>query len=238
MNIAVCDDNKQMTENLKTTIEGFEDIPCLVFPFSSGEQLLKSVNSFDVIFMDIDMPGLNGIETARRIRQYDKQVKIIFLTSYSEYVGCAFGVHAFSYLLKPVKKDVIRRQLLEAAEYSRQEKPAAVSMEFSTLEGVVRLRLEEILYFEYLGREIRILTTGQAVYHMKGRISQLGAEMEPHGFAMPHKSFVVNLYHVKSVKGYEIRMMNEELLPLSQKKSTAFRQTLHGYLSNRIGGVK
>lgn len=237
MNIAVCDDNNQITEQLKAMIEGFEDIPSSVCPFSNGEQLLGSVNSFDVIFLDIDMPGISGIETARRIRQYDKQVKIIFLTSYSEYVGSAFGVHAFSYLLKPVKKDVIHRQLLEAAEYAQQEKTPAATMDFSTLEGVVRLRLDEILYFEYFGREIRIMTTGRAIYHMKGRITQLGGEMEPFGFAMPHKSFVVNLFHVKSVKGYEIRMMNEELLPLSQKKSTAFRQTLHEYLSSRIGGA-
>lgn len=237
MNVAVCDDNSQITEHLKTTIESFEDISCQVFSFSNGEQLLHSTNSFDVIFLDIDMPGIDGIETARRIRRYDKQMKIIFLTSYSDYVGSAFGVHAFSYLLKPVKKDAIHRQLLEAAEYSLYESAEASTKDFSTLEGVVHLRLNDILYFEYLGREIRILTTGRAVYHMKGRISQLGAEMKPLGFAMPHKSFVVNLYHVKSVKGYEIRMMNEEILPLSQKKSTEFRQTLHEYLSNRIGGA-
>lgn len=235
LKVAVCDDDKKLLQKMKKYIESCPDVECQASLFAGGQALLKSTEHFSVIFLDIDMPGISGMDTARRFRKFDKQVKLIFLTSYSEYLGCAFGVHAFSYLLKPASREVIWEQLKEASDYL-EPRQDPVLVEFSTTGGLLRLDTNDILYFEYLSREILIIASGNT-YHMKGKITQLLKRLEGLGFSMPHKSFIVNLFHVKSVKGYEVHMMNGDSIPLSQKKSTQFRQELHDYLAKRIGGA-
>ena len=78
------------------------------------------------------------------------------------------------------------------------------------------------------------MKTSDKTYIIRGKISVINDEMKKFGFEMPHKSFVVNLYNVKSTKGYDIYMMDESIIPLSQKKSTEFRRALNIYLSNHV----
>ena len=106
-------------------------------------------------------------------------------------------------------------------------------VELITNEGLVRINLNKIYYFEYQSRKV-LMKTNDKIYILKEKISDISSRMRSHGFEMPHKSFVVNLYNVKSIKGYDIFMMDESVIPLSQKKSTEFRKTLNIYLSNHI----
>ena len=76
--------------------------------YESGEKLVESDQNYDILFLDIDMDGMNGIETAKVLREKDKNVKIIYVTSYAEYVHYAFAVHAFAYLLKPVSQEQVK----------------------------------------------------------------------------------------------------------------------------------
>ena len=103
INIAICDDDLITLHNTKDLIEEYKIKEFNIKTYSSGEELLKSKREFDIIFLDIDMGGINGIETAKRIRVYDKQVKIIYVTNYTDYTSMAFSVHAFGYLVKPLR---------------------------------------------------------------------------------------------------------------------------------------
>ncbi len=78
---------------------------------------MESDQNYDILFLDIDMDGMNGIETAKILREKDKNVKIIYVTSYAEYVNYAFAVHAFAYLLKPVSQEQVKAQVQEASSY-------------------------------------------------------------------------------------------------------------------------
>ena len=118
----VCDDQKLVSEKIKEMILHGDENRYEVEVFSDGRALLNSGKTFDILFLDIDMPGLDGIETAKALRKSDKKVKIIYITNYGGFAGYAFGVHAFGYLLKPVKEPDIKRQLKEARDvYKRQE---------------------------------------------------------------------------------------------------------------------
>lgn len=229
--IAVCDDDKNITAKLKTAI--LEICPeNQVQVYHDGTKLLDSATAFDIIFLDIDMPGMNGIETAKRIRTKDKSVKIIYLTSYAEYVHYAFSVHAFAYLLKPFKKEMIEKQLMDAKEY-RQEPVESKIIRFETEEGMQDFAVNEIYYLEYVGRKVKMVTK-QGDFLIREGIHALAEQVEPYGFLMPHKSFSVNLYHVKIIKGYDIVMMNGDVVPLSQKKSSEFRSKLSGFQAAQI----
>lgn len=230
--IAICDDDLITLNHTKEVLENYNKKDLQIYLYRSGEELLKKEEKFDIIFLDIDMMGINGIETAKKIRVYDKKVKIIYVTNYTDYTSSAFSVHAFGYLLKPIKKEKLYEQLDEALSYMKEEEEECL-VEFITEDGLLRIDVKKIYYFEYMTRKI-LIKTSDGTYTMKHKISEISEKMKAFGFEMPHKSFVVNLYNVKSIKGYDIYMMDESIIPLSQKKSSEFRNALNIYLSNHI----
>ena len=234
MRIAVCDDDETAVSFLRELIESYPKQKLNADGYSSGEDLLRTGNIYDLIFLDIDMKGIDGIETARRIRIHDRKVKIVYVTSYKEYAGKAFSVHAFGYLLKPVKQEKIWKQIEDALLWQEEEAPEVKQVEFTAVEGLVRLPVDMIYYFEYQNRRI-YMKSKDTTYEMRGRISDIAGRMEEYGFSVPHKSFVVNLYHVKNIKGYEILMMNGEWIPLSQKQAVQFKEKLSLYLADKMG---
>ncbi len=229
--IAICDDDLITLNKTKEIIEGYSKKDLQIYTYKSGEDLLGSKEKFNIIFLDIDMAGINGIETAKKIRVYDKKVKIIYATNYTDYTSSAFSVHAFGYLVKPIKESELHEQLDEALSYMKEDEECLV--EFITEEGLVRIDIKKIYYFEYASRKI-LMKTSEKTYVIREKISVIYEKMKEFGFEMPHKSFVVNLYNVKSIKGYDVYMMDESRIPLSQKKSTEFRNSLNIYLSNHI----
>jgi len=229
--IAICDDDLIILNHTKEKIENYKIKDLQIYSYKSGEELLESEEKFDIIFLDIDMGGINGIETAKKIRIYDKKVKIIYVTNYTDYTSSAFSVHAFGYLVKPIKEKDLHEQLDEALSYIKEEEEFLIG--FMTEGGLVRIDVKKIYYFEYASRKI-LLRTSKKTHIIKDKISAISDKMKSFGFEMPHKSFVVNLYNVKSIKGYDIYMMDESVIPLSQKKSSEFRNALNIYLSNHI----
>lgn len=230
MRIAVCDDDKKASDIL---LEILQDCPSPIEKaevYSSGEAFLEAGKTYDLLFLDIDMEGMDGIETARKIRLRDKKLKIVYVTAYSEYAGQAFSVHAFGYLLKPVSKERVLKQIADALAYREEEQEKSPFLEFETSEGRTRLHPENICYFEIRGRQIKLAAENQC-YTMRGRIGELREKMSPYGFAAPHKSFVVNLDQIRNIKGYDIYMMNGDILPLSQKKAVAFKEELGRFLA-------
>lgn len=161
----------------------------------------------------------------------DRETKIIYLTAYRDYAAGAFGVHAFQYLLKPVNKGGLWKVLDEVFRYIGSPRRKAV-LDFHTAEGMVCLAAEEIYFFEYIGRKIRIVADKE--YFMAGRIGRVYERVQPLGFSMPHKSFVVNMIHVKNVKNQQIYMDNGMEVPLSQKKMKSWKEELTVYLAERL----
>ena len=236
--IAVCDDEEAVSEQVKNLITEWNpsvDVVC----FSSGEALLENYQSYEAVFLDIDMAGMNGIETGKAIRRMDKDTKIVYLTAYRDYVSGAFGVHAFQYLLKPINKKAIWNVLEEIFRYMRSAEKKII-LDFHTVDGALCLLVESIYFFEYENRKIRIVTDKEQ-YYMADKIGNVAKRMAEFGFSMPHQSFVVNMFHVKNVKNQQIFLDNGMEIPLSQKKQKIWKQELMGYLSRRMegrGGMK
>lgn len=231
--IAVCDDEEAVSAQVKELITEWNpsvDVVC----FSSGEELLENYQSYEAVFLDIDMAGMNGIETGKAIRKMDKDTKIVYLTAYRDYVSGAFGVHAFQYLLKPVNKKAIWNVLEEIFRYTKAAEKKII-LDFHTVDGSLCLPVERIYFFEYENRKIRIVTDEEQ-YYMSDKIGNVAKRMAEFGFSMPHQSFVVNMFHVKNVKNQQIFLDNGMDIPLSQKKQKIWRQELMEYLSRRLEG--
>ncbi|CEK37960.1 LytR/AlgR family response regulator transcription factor [Paraclostridium sordellii] len=230
INIAICDDEINIINKTKKLIQDYDKEDIDIYVYESGEELINSDKEFHIIFLDIDMKGLDGIETAKKLRKYDKKVKIIYVTNYTDYTYSAFSVHAFGYLVKPLNKKELHNQLDEALSYTEE---ISKNLEFITSDGVIRIDTNSIYYFEYEQRKV-IMKTIDKNYVLKKKISEIGKDIQDYGFEMPHKSFVVNLYNIKTIKGYDVHMMDGSVIPLSQKKSSQFRDSLNRYLSKYI----
>lgn len=231
--IAVCDDEEAVSAQVKELITEWNpsvDVVC----FSSGDELLENYQSYEAVFLDIDMAGMNGIETGKAIRKMDKDTKIVYLTAYRDYVSGAFGVHAFQYLLKPVNKKAIWNVLEEIFRYTKSAEKKII-LDFHTVDGSLCLPVERIYFFEYENRKIRIVTDDEQ-YYMADKIGNVAKRMAEFGFSMPHQSFVVNMFHVKNVKNQQIFLDNGMEIPLSQKKQKIWKQELMEYLSRRLEG--
>lgn len=225
MKIALCDDEFAILEELSALLKDMgHEVDC----FHDPRQLLDK--KYPLYFLDIGMEEMNGIETGNRLRQTFPNCCIVYLTNFDDYRAQAFGVHAFDYLKKPIQKADIERVLQDVKRMATQEE---VLCSFHTKDGVLQLPVDDILYFEFLGRNV-ILHTLKHEYIMNKSLHEIVEEMKVYDFVMPHKSFCINLKHVKLLKGYDITMINGDLIPLSQKRSTGFRNELNDYLYRQI----
>ena len=155
MKIAICDDEKSARDILLQMLSEYPDSFSCLDTYESGEAFLETHKNYDLLFLDIDMKGMDGIETARKIRLKDKKLKIVYVTAYREYAGKAFSVHAFGYLLKPVKKEKLFAQIEDAKSYREEEKQEEEPLEFVTTEGRVLLRSGDIYYFEFWNLKLK-----------------------------------------------------------------------------------
>lgn len=236
--VAICDDDKQICSKLIAIVkEYFADIgrPVWVAEFTSGLKLLKANIRFDVIFLDIDMPGLNGIETAKKLRNWDVNSKIVYVTNYSKYASCAYKVHAFDYVEKPVRENRIFNVLKEVIHYldnSIEKQKFA----FTTEKGVLTLELDDIYYFEYMSRRV-LINTSQGEYIVTYSLKELYEKFNKYNFESPHKSFIINMLHIKRIKGFDILMENGGTIPLAQKRAVGFKAKFNDFLQSTFDKI-
>lgn len=216
LNLVICDDEKVLRNDLRKVLET-ELALCgeefCVAEFDCGEALLRGIRGsvFDVIFLDIEMKGLDGVETAREIRRLTSAPEIVFVTSYPDFVFQGYEVQALNYILKPYHKDKIVSVLHTAMERlgKNREKYYMVEQQGQT----VRLALGQTKYFFSDRRSVSAVTDGER-YTFYGKLSELETEL-PDNFIRIHNRYLVNLKHVRAVQGNKVILADEEL-PISR----------------------
>lgn len=226
--IAICDDEKRQREevgqmllalSVKTGID-FE-----VLSFESGEQLIthykSEANPFHVLILDVEMNGLNGIQTARRLREMKRhQEQIIFLTSYAEYMLESFDVVTYQYLIKPIEPDVFDSKMLKLCNYL-QERTQDILIIKSAHEEIV-LRQEDIIAIEAAKsltvKSRLIFTTVHNVCEGRGLISRYAEALKDNRFLQIHRSILINLVHVHKFSGGKVVMSNGIEFPIGRSK--------------------
>jgi DNA-binding LytR/AlgR family response regulator len=238
LKIAICDDDKTCVEALRDYIKEYSEsnqTRIQTTMFTSGKLLITCKKVFHVIFLDIDMVGMNGLEIAKEIRKSDTSVKIVYVTGYSEYRSLAFSVHAFDYIDKPISKEAIFHIMDEVIHYSEPRNEDIQEIKFSFREGIKTFKVKEILYFEYTNRKVALHTlSGETIWLPGEKISNIAKRMEIYNFAVPHKSFAVNLLQVDYIKGYDVFLVDGTVIPLSQNNSKIFRKKVDAFLKRLV----
>ncbi len=236
LSIAVCDDEVieccNMAKRIKEIMEEIK-MPCIIRQFQSGGELLQTLESFDVVFLDIIMRELDGMKTAQIFRERASDKILIFVSSSREYVFEAYDVEAFQYLLKPVDdrklKSVLQKAVLKTE--SRLQEFIIVSRERQKK----KLFLDDIYYFEIKGRMVDAHGP-EGIFTYYEQMGKLENKLQDKGFFRCHKSYLVNLKYVDRYNRQEVILENGEKIVIAKRRYEQFvREVLKAMRKN--GGI-
>lgn len=226
--IAVCDDDLVFLEQFSQMIDGIlerQKIEHHIVKFASGKRLLES-GSFAIVFLDVEMEGLNGLEAAEQIRRRKDPCCLIFVSSHPRYVFSAFDVEASHYLIKPPDEKKLEEILLRRIQGLKEQEEACCTVKQGN--GYCRVPYARICYVEVMGRKIILHTQDDAVM-FNGRLEVFGKELPPSFFCC-HRSFLVNFAWVCGYEDGEARLTGGEKIPISRRKLPEFKTAFMDYL--------
>ena len=232
IHIAICDDEKHMSDHIRAMVSDFfrkKNREIYFRTFSSGEELLSYDGQIDILFLDIQMNGMDGMETARKLRASKFRGFLIFITVLKEMVFQSFEVQAYDYLVKPVYDKQFEKTMerLYASMQNASEDSLLVQKGY---EGRI-IREEEIVFCEIIDRKIYLnLASGEVVDYYE-RIENLETKLGSHFFRC-HRSYLINLKHLKGYKNGTACMDNGKEVPVSRLRSREFSGVVLQYMKN------
>lgn len=211
--IAVCDDDANDLDyavNILHEIFTAQNIGYHIKTFLSANEMLNDIRKIDIGILDIAMNELNGIKLGRKLKEKFPNVKLIYITSYEEYCMQAINdVHAFSFLCKPLDSCKMQKQIIEVLngipnniiEKEFYKVTDSKQREYAS----IKLKLEDILYFEYIKRQRKaeIVLTDET-YECECVFEKLVEELQQYDFVVNCRGNLVNLSHIEKIKGFSI----------------------------------
>lgn len=217
LRIAICDDERSAREALFLQLDKMldEETEQIVYEFSSGESavrwLEKHRGEVDLLFLDVEMDGMNGMETALKIRDFDSDIILIFVTGYADYVFDGYRVGALDYLMKPADPEKLQNALARVRRQLFQEREKLYTLK--NTDGTYRFRIRDILYF-YSDRRKVVLVTEEGEYPFYEKLDAVEEQMEEQ-FVRIHQRYLVNPEQVSHIGGNTVRI-DESELPVSR----------------------
>lgn len=216
MIIGICDDEKNIRDIIEDKIKKL--VPgAKVIQFSSGDNFLMCAMDLDLLFLDIRMPGTDGIQVAKAIRDINKDLLIVFVTGLEEYVFQAFDVGALHYLVKPIDDNKLAKVLDKAKESIELKKKTYEKRKsiIVSAKGIhTRVFVDEIIYAEVFNRKIVIYTQGNVIEYY-GKLSDL-QKMVGEDFFRPHRAYLINMKYVEKYDACNIYLEKGQVLMAKQ----------------------
>lgn len=236
MKIGVLEDEREIADKIKKYIRSYfenkQEGTVEIHSYSNAFDLLENYHAdFDVLFMDIQMNVMNGMEAAGRIRQQDPRVLIVFVTNLAQYAVEGYQVNAFDFILKPVDYNGFAMKLDRICKELEHRKDGRF-VNLKTKSGFVRLNIARISYVEVRAHDLIYHADGETIV-ARGTMKSVASELEGHYFALCNSCYLVNLAHVKKANKSVVMMTGEEL-PISQGKRKQFMSELAKYMGGTI----
>ncbi len=223
--IAICDDEQYFLNHVRKSVQHYfssHNQEIRLFEFDNGESLLASSQMFDLILMDLKLPGKNGMEVMEQLRSEKSKSQVIFITSYEEYALRAFHVDAVHYLLKPVTDQNLHEALERAIE--RMEKTDSKTLNITKGACTEIVFIKDILYCEVMDHRLYIHTQ-DLTYDYLGTLDELQKQLDSRFFRC-HKSYIVNMDKVVSKQGDAAMVIGGGQVLISRRKQQDFTQRL------------
>lgn len=238
MNVAICDDERVWADELSRLLREYgsaRHIDVFASCYDNGASLIESGKEFDIIFMDFQMDGLNGIETSRKIRALKPDGIIIFVSAYTNVAMDTFEVKAYRFLAKPINKD----KLFNAIDDYRAEMDSDNFLIFKTHEGTIRIKVSEIVYVEGLGNHSKIHTR-KSDHEIHINLKSVQSRLPSDKFFRCHKAYVTSFMYIKAHDNTTIRYDDGSSAYISRSYLPKFRRAFEEYILkyNTRGGTR
>jgi DNA-binding LytR/AlgR family response regulator len=214
MKVILIDDEQAALDELEYNLSKYKDID-IIATFSNPQKALETCKSlrFDAMFLDIDMPGMDGISLAGQILQFKNSIDIVFVTAFNDYAVKAFELNALDYLLKPINKERLdstierllsdknkdtsaKKSLIEKlTQIEKYLKQDTIKIAAYDHEEIVLVKVSDIKYLEALSGKT-FIETGYGKYITRDTLESLDNKLSGYGFFRCHRSYIVNLKHV------------------------------------------
>lgn len=226
INIAICDDDCEFLNFFEKELESIfgllnEDIHIKKYYDSLKFVKMYEKNFYNIVFLDICMPNINGLEVAEKIRKVDKNVEIVFVTFFEKCVYRSFKFRPFRFIRKNKIKDELENVIKDFIDYKKRD---IENLAFKIKDGFINLNKDEILYFDVENRKIKAHTE-KHIYHLTNlKFNDIVEKLEDNGFIQVHRGYLVNIKYIKEYKKSTIRLTNEEYIPVSRYKINEVEQ--------------
>lgn len=228
MRIAVCDDEELFRIEFKSVLDKvLINAEYDIDTFSGGSSLYEAFlkNPFDLVFLDIEMPGIDGITLAKRLRTVSENVQIVFLTSHIEYALEGYEVNALRYLVKPVDMN----KLSEVLKYIQDKKNNSRQIMIKQEGEDIVIDISDIIYMESMDKNVRIVTS-KSEYITRYNISDYEEELKNSGFLRIHRGYLISLSKVKKIVKNDVVMDGDISLPVSRSNIKTLKDALYAYV--------
>lgn len=231
LNIAIVEDDDHQAQTLAEYCQRFAVETSTEFNmtrFSDGESFLaRQTDFFDIILMDIMMDGIDGMETARRLRETNRRSVLIFVTSMAQFAVMGYEVSALDFIIKPVAYPHFQMKMHRAVEVVRQQ--TGIMLTISKGGAVWQISSGDILYLEVKGHALYIHTRDEVVQCWES-LSTIEKKLEGQRFSRCNNCYLVNLKYIKNLSGYTVTMRDGSELLVSHPKRKQFLQELTSYM--------
>lgn len=235
LKLIICDDEPVICETIRNMLGRFSKecgISLDVSTCASGEELLGAVTpDVDILLLDIRMGELSGMNAARKIREKNSDICIIFVTTMTQYALEGYKVHAFGFLKKPLTYAQLRLQMLDAVQMLKSRIPESITVKSG--HDTWRLDLDKLYYMEIYGHDIHAVCTDRTVV-CYGSLSDFEQILTSKGFCRCHKSFLVNLRHIRQIGMAQIFMTDGSAVPVSKYRKKEVSEAFARYIGGNI----
>lgn len=232
MRVLICDDDELIAKQLETYIKKYFESTCGICPelalFHDGASLLSDTGEKDMVFLDIEMPGMNGIYVGNELKSRNENVIIFIVTSFAEYLDDAMRFHIFRYLSKPIDKQRLFRNLKDAMSLYNN---ISVRIPVETKQGVHAFYLSSIISVEACSRKVIVHTLSGDFESTQNM--QYFLEVLPEScFFRTHRSFIVNFRHVTDFDHMLVHLSGDLNAYLTRRKYSEFKKKYFFYIYN------
>ena len=234
--IAICDDERNICEllekyckkwalnnNVSVSIRCYEDPVILLADYRDDT---------DIVFLDIQMERMDGLEAAKKLRELGKDVCLFFVTNRQDYAVACYKVRPFSFLLKPVSYEDFQGEFATAIRRVLDFRDSYLTINSS--EGISRINIRNIEYIEVSDHRLTFHESDGKSYISYGSISSLEEQLAEHGFFRCHSAFLINQAYIKSVRKTELYLASGKNIPVSKHRRADFLEQIAKYEGTRI----